>query len=167
MKTINILLIAAAIGLCGCATSKPAPDLPPEDVIPIKMTASISGLLGAKYKVDFHDGVLTWTEVYTENENAAVVERVHPTLEQWQKFRKALDKSGVWKWQPSYDDDANITDGTHWRLDIVYADRSVHSAGANSYPTASGKTRMSPGFSKAFPNYLAAVSELCGGRDFK
>ena len=83
------------------------------------------------------------------------------------EFRKALDKSGVWKWRSSYNDDAALADGTHWALEIVYPDRSVHSTGANSYPNASGKTSMSPGFSRAFPNYLAAVSELCGGRAFQ
>lgn len=81
-------------------------------------------------------------------------------------FRASLDALNVWRWEADYMN-RSAKDGTHWSLEIEYADHSLKVAGSNSYPDDTGKANGKPETTKAFKLYLAAMEKLLGNRTFK
>ena len=118
--------------------------------VPKTFSAYVGGFNGPTYLVELHDGVLTYTSGPRNEPNHA---KITPTAAQWQEFRQTLDELDIWRWRPDYSNNA-IKDGTQWRLDFAYSDRTLKLKGSNEYP-------------KHFDRYLAAVQKLLGGKTFK
>jgi|GEM_PF-1097674 len=129
------------------------------NVVPSRLTASVGGFLTSSYKIDLQeDGNL----VYWQNPTAFALlapvteqETLKISDERWARFRESLDDARVWTWDQEYID-PNVLDGTTWRLEVVYADRSINSHGSNATPKG-----------RQFRKFLSAVEELIGGREFR
>jgi hypothetical protein len=61
------------------------------------------------------------------------IERFHPTPEAWERFWKALDAAGVWKWQPYYSGEP-CCDDDGWSVELRHAGHSMKSEGYYNYP---------------------------------
>ena len=88
------------------------------------------------------------------------------TDEQWATFRATLDSLDVWEWKREYLD-PGVCDGTHWEIDIAYADRKIRSCGNNNYPTRDGTENNDPEETGPFTRFCKAVQLVTGGRDFQ
>jgi hypothetical protein len=133
--------------------------------IPKRFSAYIGGFMGASYKLELRDGVLTYTTFgsgYTNPKHTTI----KPTEAQWREFRQTLDDLKVWQWRGEYPTDGTV-DGTQWSLDVSFADHTLKAHGDNSYPDATGKPNGKPEPTKAFNRYLAAVQKLIGGKTFE
>lgn len=119
---------------------------------PSRLDISIGGYMGTSYSVALKRGVLhhvTCGYGYVPEKKSIV----RPTEEQWASFLAALDSLRVWKWQTRYED-PGVCDGTSWKVEITWGDKSIDSSGSNSFP-------------KAFGAYLDAVRALLGELPFQ
>lgn len=133
-----------------------------ENVIPKRFTAYIGGYTGHSYRVRFDGYVFT----YSASERCLkdwVTEELEVTEADWAEFRAALDCVDAWGWKKSYFSEE--CDGTGWDLHLKYEDRAIKCHGRNSAPEENGEEKF-PETSKLFGRYLAAVSQLAGGRRF-
>jgi hypothetical protein len=132
---------------------------------PKHFSAYIGGFMGASYRLDLKDGILTYSTFGRGNSNPKHT-TVTPTTEQWSEFRQALDGLKVWQWRADYPSTGTL-DGTQWLLDVAYADHAIKTGGSNSYPDSSGKPSGKPEYTKDFSRYLEAVKKLIGGKSFE
>jgi len=65
----------------------------------------------------------------------------------------ALDSRRVWQWWTRYED-PGVCDGTSWKVDVAWGDKSIESSGCNGFP-------------RDFGAYLEAVRALLGGLEFR
>jgi hypothetical protein len=133
--------------------------------IPKHFSASIGGFLGASYELELRDGILTYTTFRGGRSNLTHA-TVKPNAAQWREFQQVLDGLKVWQWRAEYPN-KGVKDGTHWSLDIAYADHSIKSHGVNSYPDSTGRPNGKPEPTKAFKGYVDAVEKLIGGKVFR
>ena len=69
-----------------------------------------------------------------ESNPVLIVEEVKLTEEQLNLFWGSLDKLAIWSWKTKYFD-SDIMDGTEWRLNISWKDKSnLEVEGQNAYP---------------------------------
>jgi hypothetical protein len=133
--------------------------------IPTSFTADIGGFMGASYRIELHDGALTY-KTRDSGYRSPKQETITPTEGQWREFHETLDGLKVWQWRGEYPTNAP-SDGTQWSLDITYRHRSVRTHGHNNYPDAAGKPSGKSDPTETFNRYLAAIEKLIGGRKFK
>jgi len=145
-------------GLATVSAAEPAP-------APKSFRAAIGGFFGPSYRVEFKDGVLSYTAAGRGQQNPKA-ETVKPTEAQWREFRKALDDLKVWQWKDSYFNHG-VADGTQWTLEVAYEGTEIKATGSNSYPGPDGKANGSPEQTKTFTAYLKAVEKLLGGKAFQ
>jgi hypothetical protein len=90
-------------------------------------------------------------------------EEIQPSAEQWQAFRRTLDRLDIWSWQRKYSDPA-VCDGTGWSAKIVYSDRSLVSSGDNCFPGRDGRALSisEDGTDNTFEKFSRAVGSLVG-----
>jgi hypothetical protein len=88
-------------------------------------------------------------------------EVVEPSPESWSRFRKRLDRLGVWKWKKSYFNPW-VKDGAQWRVILTYKDRTLEASGSNAYPLPSGASNNSPKQSQHFQAFLNDLQTLIG-----
>jgi hypothetical protein len=106
---------------------------------PKRLCISIGGHFGPCYEVTLKKGRLTYTysssrdSCYRELQPLPQPEEIQPSAEQWQAFRRTLNRLNVWCWQRNYSD-PGVCDGTAWSAKIVYSDRSLVSSGDNCFP---------------------------------
>ena len=136
---------------------------PDAEAMPRKFLVALNGFMGAGKGVLLVNGALVYT-TYGAN-GAKQRKEIRPTPEQWRRFRQALDAINIWRWRADYPN-PGVADGLKWEVDLVYADRTVHAAGANNYPDDTGRPTGSPKTSKAFDRLSAAVQELLGDSSF-
>jgi hypothetical protein len=148
--------------LCSVSFAAGPTDMPKE------FTTVIGGFLGSTYAVELRDGALRYTEKKAANGRYEVTSSatVTPTPEQWQEFRKSIDQLNIWRWHTEYPS-RGTQDGTHWSLEIAYADRALKTHGDNNYPDVTGRPNDNPDTTETFNRYLAAVRTLIGGRHFE
>jgi hypothetical protein len=60
-------------------------------------------------------------------------ERFHPPPEAWERFWKALDAAGVWKWQPNYSG-GFCCDDAGYKVELRHAGHSMKSEGYYDRP---------------------------------
>jgi hypothetical protein len=118
-----------------------------------------SSLFGA-WHVVLHGRSLTCTQEQSGRETQNGLP-VTPTEKQWRAFRRALDDLPVWKWQSDYPNHG-VMDGTQWRLEIAYADRTLKAKGDNNYPDAQGKPTSTPRWTASFQAFVTAVKKVLG-----
>ena len=121
---------------------------------PHKLEASIGGYPGPYYDVTLTNGELIYNchdgDGPTLQPDGGLIT---PTEEAWAEFHSALDRAQAWQWQPRYEPDELIVDGTSWSVEIRWGDRTVKSQGSNAAPDS-------------FDDFLRALRTLIGGRDF-
>ena len=130
------------------------------NAIPSVFILGIGSFKKPDYQIVLREGVL----IYSKRDGSETIEcKITPTTEQWNRFRRELDRINVWQWQGDYVA-TNSLDGTGWKLLVGYPDRSLRKSGSNLYPDRSGKPSATP--TRAFQDYLAAVRKLIGDREF-
>jgi hypothetical protein len=116
----------------------------------IRLLASIGGFPHGHEEVRWRRGRLWYRpSEYVENHVSVV-----PTVQDWEAFWSAIDRIGVWQWQPRYDD-PDILDGTQWTLELMNGPRRVKSFGSNSYPGGTDRGHAQP-----FEQLLDAIGAL-------
>ena len=130
-----------------------------EETRPRRFSASMEGFSGPSYSVRMYaDGSLL---EYLYNPRGFTMRPeaqrtvVKVTPQQWAAFRRNLETAQFWSWEKEYTDN-DVPDGTTWRTEVAWADRSGASWGRNSYPDA-----------RQFSIFRTAVQELIGGREFR
>lgn len=118
--------------------------------LPTKFHAFIGGFFGTDYTIELDGQELVYLADETHSGEGRR-ERISPTGDEWNTFWKQLNELGVWEWKRKYE--TEICDGTQWELDIKYGDKKRKCYGSNAYPDR-------------FDEYLQAVKELLGGREF-
>ena len=133
-----------------------------DNPLPSNLSAWIGGYTGTSYQVDLvHGGSLHHSQAsgYDPHmpslhdrvrEGCAVVT---PYPEQWATFHKTLDRVGFWDWDESYSPTEPIMDGTSWKVEIEWGDRSHSAHGSNEYP-------------KKWVIFRRALRSLLGGLKF-
>ena len=133
--------------------------------IPKRFDAYVVGFMVASYRVELHDGVITYTTFGGGHTNPKHT-TVTPTAAQWREFRQTLDDLKIWQWRGAYPTNGTV-DGTQWSLDIAFAGHAIKTHGDNNYPDAAGKPNGKPEPTKAFNRYLDAIKKLTGGKTFE
>ena len=152
-RAVLLLLVAAP----KISAAEPSP-------VPKEFSAFIGGFNGPSYRLELHDGSLTYTTL--RGGQTITKHTIAPSAAQWREFCQALDGFKVWQWRAEYAN-GQIRDGTQWSLDIAYADHAIKSHGSNSYPDANGRPSGKPDFTTAFQGYLDAIEKLIGGKTFR
>jgi hypothetical protein len=89
-------------------------------------------------------------------------ERIKPSAEKWEQFRKELDSIDIWCWHSDYSTDG-IFDATAWRADIDYSDRSIVTGGDGGvFPEKDGApgSDNSPTAYQQYSRYVKALQAL-------
>ena len=135
--------------------------------LPKRLCISIGGFFGAGYKVTLKKGRLIYTywpprESYSQ-EPEPQREEIQPSAEQWENFRRTLNRLNIWCWQANYSD-PGVCDGTGWSAKIVYSDRSLVSSGDNCFPGRDGRALSITVHERdnTFENFCRAVGRLVG-----
>ena len=147
--------ITALASVCLYAITSKADDLPKT------MTLYIGGWDGPSYSVTLTNDVV----VYREGGGGPLIDKapeqvISPRAEQWKQFRTDMDTIEIWNWKTNYIDH-DVLDGTQWRVEITYSNRSITAEGSNAYPGSSG-----PEISTQFRRFLEAVRKLINGKPF-
>jgi hypothetical protein len=155
--------------------------------LPKRLCISIGGFFGPCYEVTLEKGRLIYT--YSARgpsggepkpewplepklrelmglEPLSGPDEIQPSAEQWQNFRRTLNRLDVWCWQAKYSDPA-VCDGTGWSAEIVYSDRSLVSSGDNCFPGRDGRAVSITvhEMDNTFERFSHAVARLVG-REF-
>ena len=98
------------------------------------------GGLGASMRVTWENGKLLYitnTLKYDRKGGFRTrIERLHPPPEAWERFWKALDAAGVWKWQPLYMGGPPCCDDAGYSVELRHAGHSMKSEGNYDRPPA-------------------------------
>lgn len=126
--------------------------------LPSRFSAYLGGCFSVSYDIELRGDALL---VNDGKRPTLVSTEVHPSLEAWVEFKRALDSINVWCWRSEYPN-PGILDGTQWSLDIDYPDRSVQAHGDNNYPGPEGMPTGQPEEPDTFQSFVGAVSKLLG-----
>ena len=87
-------------------------------------------------------------------------EKITPTVENWDTFWQTCTKTGVWSWEPVYDN-PQLADEHHveWSLTIQLGDRQVTTTGKNVLPGGEG-VRLGKDCPKPFAMLLKGLRIL-------
>ncbi|CAK0750502.1 hypothetical protein CCP4SC76_2130001 [Gammaproteobacteria bacterium] len=132
---------------------------------PKRLHINIGGFMGRSYSVQLRRGKLEykWCGMGFSNWKTEIVP---VTDRQWSVFRVTLDSFNIWCWEREYPD-TGVCDGTHWYLNIVYADKSLRSEGHNNFPGHDATELCESEEPTVFDRFTKAVQFLVGGRDFQ
>ena len=121
------------------------------------MQISLGGHSGPSYEIIFDRRELKYYKAGDVHALKSVSpEILEVSAEKWDAFLDSLDRINAWNWDRKYIN-PDVSDGTTWSCAIVYDTqqaRTLVSYGSNAYPVK-------------FDEFLAAVSALLGGREFK
>ena len=153
-RAILALLFAAAIQ-----------DVCAEVPQPKAFKLTIGGFFGPSYEVKMLDSKLYYSKSVRDRGTFKVVRSAtfKPAAKQWASFRGVLDQLKAWDWEAAYEPPVGETDGTKWKLQIIYADRKIVSEGDSKYPGSDGGNggydlRPTP----TFQTFLNSVKTLVG-----
>jgi hypothetical protein len=128
---------------------------------PDEFRLSLTQPSGASFNLEWKPPDLEY-RVYDEHFDPTRMERSQPTAEQWTVFGQALERAGVWSWQPRYLNPGEA-EGVQWQIAVRVGEKALHSYGDNAFPGAAGETVSSATPSPGFVEFLAAVRALTGG----
>ena len=124
--------------------------------IPVVLEAWIGGYVGPSYRISLKGDLVTY-EVFDEGYALHCKEEFRPEPAQWRLFLRQIEEIGLWSWASEYRlPSGEIGDSateTSWSLSINLGFRDL---------TSRGEGTFAPGFVE----YLRAVRELLGGRQF-
>lgn len=94
-------------------------------------------------------------------------ETSQPMEEDWSRFRRSLNRIGIWHWLPRYERPGIFGDGHVWSVKVAYEDRCVEASGASAYPGPADDEHAVVCFhsTPAFRSLCRAVSRLTDGCD--
>jgi hypothetical protein len=72
--------------------------------------------LGGHDQLTWDKGKLVFVKTPLNMDELKVVEQFEPSPQAWERFWKALDAAGVWKWQAEYRPVVDASDGEGWSL---------------------------------------------------
>jgi hypothetical protein len=88
-----------------------------------------------------------------------------PTVDEWEKFWKKLDKIGIWNWIEDYSPQhLFFLDGEKWNLKIEVGNRKFECSGENAYPGDKIGEIIDGDKLKPFKRFLYALERLTGLR---
>ena len=100
--------------------------------LPERLCISIGGYFGPCYEVKLEKGRLTYTYLPSRDscsqEPEPQREEIRRSAEQWQNFRRTLNRLNVWRWQDDYLNSAMVCDGLRWSR-LVRRNRLLGSIG--------------------------------------
>jgi hypothetical protein len=134
--------------------------------MPEYLKIRVGGILGPVYSLRMKENKLLYRVRDDENSDEYTEKEVHPGDSEWQAFRLALDKIGIWRWHEEYPN-PDGTEGTQWYLEIEWGERRVKSSGDNNFPVADGDPENEADISPTFEHLLEAVRRLLGGMEFR
>lgn len=132
------------MALAGCASREAQP---PAALVPAKLYFNILSIDGRSYHIELREGYVTYLDKQPGEKTKPLL-HLAPTPEKWKEFRHQLDRLKVWQWKPSYGS-KSLLEGTQWKLEIEYPDRSIHSEGHQDFPDD-------------FDDFLKAIGKLLG-----
>ena len=94
------------------------------------------GGLGEGMRVAWENGKLLYITKLNSKSKGGYrrrIERLHPPPEAWERFWKALDAAGVWKWQPYYLG-SPCCDDAGYSVELRHAGHSIKSEGSGDRP---------------------------------
>lgn len=106
-----------------------------------------------------HNEILTWDKPGDSLEGNVPLEKISISEEEWGRFLMEMDRLEVWQWKEHYDDGSENT--TWWILHLKVNDKEIRTGGTGSWPGEASR-----GYSSLFKEFLSAVRELIGQRDF-
>ena len=144
--------LAAALLLAGSV--RPAP-VAAADSVPSAATTNelVSGAVLKEFKASWHNlpptdpvvsatvewngRALEYTVLRRPPEKPLASDRrtLHPSEDAWKEFWKDMDQDKIWDWLGSYRGEAGSKAGSTWSLAIEWANKRVHTAGENRYPS--------------------------------
>lgn len=113
--------------------------------LPTWLDVEITRSEGVSFRVSLQGRALcceTWS-----GEGARTTTLAHPSSLNWREFLSALEEVKLWEWEPEYAN--NVSDGSHWYVEIVAPGRQVNSSGTGAYPAG-----------EAFPHFCQALQNL-------
>ncbi len=114
----------------------------------------IGGSAGSPLYVKFHNGTLLCEQPSGDRFSGEVL-TLAPDPGAWAAFCDAIDRIGVWNWEPEYEAPHGCCDVTYWYLRLEADGRTVSSRGADAYP---GSESREP--SRSFREFRRAVEQL-------
>jgi hypothetical protein len=94
--------------------------------------------------------------------SASETRTFRPSPLEWERFRQALDRLGVWQWADGFERGGNGESNGEptWSLELAWAGRRLRTAGFDAYPPLAEGPDVTP----VFAGFCAAVSRLVGDR---
>jgi hypothetical protein len=151
------LYLLAVLGAALLALPCSAADAP---LIPQKLDIYVGNAVLGAWHARLHGRSLTCTR----ERNGAPDENglpATPSEQEWRAFRDALEHLNVGQWQHHYPNHG-VLDGTQWRIEIVYSDRTFAITGDNNFPEAGGKPNSAPHWTTTFRQFVGALRTLLG-----
>jgi DNA-directed RNA polymerase subunit RPC12/RpoP len=132
------------------------------NLIPDFFAFDIGGFADTNYRVDWLNGVLT----YSKGQSPYHKNVVHKQLgnQDWERFWSALLDGDVhiWGWKNNYFN-PSVLDGTEWSLELHTGENKKKISGFNAFPGFSGPDWRK---SKEFCCLISAIGLLIGEMDF-
>jgi hypoxanthine-DNA glycosylase len=102
----------------------------------IKVLGQVGGYTGSSYEVSIDFLTLEVDYKYMEYGYIPTTEkRIALSEDSLIKFAKSLYKNDVFNWEPTYEPEYPICDGTSWSVSIITKEYNKLSEGNNEYPT--------------------------------
>jgi hypothetical protein len=138
---LTVLSLVAAFVLLAPGQSTPA------STPPARFEYLISHGLAGYEQLTWENGKLVRVVRARYKDAPKNVEHFDPSPQAWERFWKALDVAGIWKWKAEYPSPINISDAEGWSLELRHAGHSLTSRGYNNWPPE-------------FPAFLDALDQL-------
>lgn len=124
----------------------------PTPWLPEAFSAQIGGFMGPSFRVALVDSGLRYTP-FDHGYRELPSMMISPSEDAWIQFWKEVDGLEIWAWNPSYQPEVQICDGTSWCVTLEREGKVLQSGGSNAGPSTLG-------------GFCAAVSKLAGGLTF-
>lgn len=129
-----------------------------QNYLPQQFDIAIGGCFGPSFTVRLVGDKISYEKSAGLYSLADSVE-ISPTAEQWARFWEQIDEIGVWQWSREYENPE--LEGAHWYIHMRSGERSVTSEGDTAFPGSCESAEPT----EEFKRFLAALSELIGGRE--
>jgi len=125
---------------------------------PEKFLFDIGGWDGGGFGLSWESGALKLVRHDFGPFGGPILKEAQPTEAEWTRFWNAVEQSGAWSWNPSYEPVGYVVlDGTQWSLELAWNGKTVACGGSNAYP---GCADMEIEPESEFGKFYRALSDL-------